>query len=69
MRQQQRRDMITQAYMTAVWSRANKLPKLESILAKQEHTTKQPNKKRVHTPEQMLEFAKMVQASYEENQQ
>ncbi|MEC0211825.1 hypothetical protein P4H70_23060 [Paenibacillus ehimensis] len=68
MRQQKRRDMVTQAYMTAVWSRASKLPKLESILSKQEQATKQPKKKRVQTPEQMLEFAKLFQANYEESQ-
>lgn len=68
MRQQQRRDMITQAYMTAVWSRANKLPKLESILAKQEQATAQTRRKQEKTPEQMLEFAKMFQANYEESQ-
>ncbi|WP_025853030.1 hypothetical protein [Paenibacillus ehimensis] len=57
---------ITMAYLTAGWSRASKLPNLKNILSKLEQQEPK-KKKRVHTPEQMLEFAKMVQAEYEES--
>ena len=57
-----RRDMVTQAYLMAAWSRASKLPKLESILKKSESVQ---TPKRAKSAEEMLQFVKMIQAESE----
>lgn len=45
------KERLTMAYLTAAWSRANKLPKLEQILKKMDKASK-PDKEQ--TPEEML---------------
>lgn len=45
---------ITVAYMNASWSRAKKMPRLETVLRKIDNTTK---KKEAQTPEEMYAVA------------
>lgn len=57
-RQQDRTDMITQAYLTAAWQRAKKMPSLKKAL----EITKPKETNRAQTPEEMLAIAKRMHA-------
>jgi hypothetical protein len=58
LRQQQREDMLTQAYLTAAWSRTQKrLPSLKQIL--EDSKPKKPQ-----TDEQMLDVVKLLQTQF-----
>lgn len=61
-RQQERADMLTQAYLTAAWQRAKRMPKLEKVL----ESLKPKEPKRAQTPEEMLAFAKRFMKKGEE---
>ena len=58
-REQQRVESITQAYMTASWQRAKKMPKLDRVLADLKPKEAAPLKPQ--TDEQMLAAAKRWQ--------
>lgn len=51
---------LTQAYATAVWSRAKKMPKLETIL---KGLDKKPRKKK-QTAEEILETIKVLNTAF-----
>ncbi|WP_019534208.1 hypothetical protein [Paenibacillus ginsengihumi] len=55
-RQQEREQMLTQAYLTAAWQRTRKLPKLKKVL----EDSRPRAAAKVQTPEQMLAITKMI---------
>lgn len=57
-------ERIAHAYMTAAWSRAEKLPSLKSILQKA-NQTQTTTPKKTKTAEEMLEFVKQMQNAIE----
>lgn len=59
-RQQQREDALTTAYMAAYWQRVKKMPSLKKLL----EDTK-PKKLTPQTPEQMFKAVKQLQANLE----
>lgn len=57
--QSERNNLITNAYLSAIWQRAKKMPRLSEVLSKS--TPKKPTQPQ--TPEQMLQIAKMLHYS------
>jgi len=58
--QHQREDMLTQAWLTASWQRARRMPPLRQVLEQS-----RPRHTKPQTPEQMLTVVKRLQAKYE----
>jgi len=58
--QHQREDMLTQAWLTASWQRARRMPALRQVLEQS-----RPRHTKPQTPEQILTVVKHLQAKYE----
>ena len=50
---------ITVAYMNAAWQRAKKMPKLDTVIIKIDHTSKS-KKKKAQTPAEMMAVFKVM---------
>ena len=58
-----REERIIQAYMTAAWQRAKKMPELDKFLKDLEEKERR-NSGEPQTPESMLEVVKMLNAQF-----